>query len=196
MQDQRTHKHFRSVRITANFFNDAGNLVGTDTGTTALASIRPGDKTCFENYATCRSAEQQPFETPIYSFTASPGRHCDLQRAIAQSRPLTPTRSLNMSPNNSVTRVNYAEIVGTIYNDAEFTCWMRGFFFVNSTNLDPGQVSSFSIRYDGHDFLMLPTIGYRLMERRNRSGEIFDGHNIKWVPLAGADCRGGRADQG
>ncbi len=142
----------RSVRITANFFNDAGNLVGTDTGTTALGSIRPGDKTCFEIFTLVPVGwTNYQFETPTYSFITSPRPDIAIFNDSGSVTPFDTYTIIGLARNDSVTRVNYAEIVGTIYNDANLPVGCED-SFVNSTNLDPGQVSSFSIGYNGRDF--------------------------------------------
>lgn len=143
----------RSIRVTANFFNATGGLVGTSSTYVNLDYLRPGDKTCFEIFDRDPTGwTNYQFETPTFTFSAPPRPSIVIFNDSGSVTPYSTYTIIGQARNDNAFRINSVEIVGTIYNGANVPVGCDG-GNVNSTNLDPGQVSSFSLGgFYGRDF--------------------------------------------
>lgn len=139
-----TGDHLRSVRISADFFDNNGHLVDTDYTYTYLYYLPAWERTCFHLLL-----PQPPqwayyqFEAPSY---ATGGQPLPNLTVIDDSSTYDPVRGwytvLGLVRNDNGTPVDFVEPVITLYDgqggvaDCDFT-------FVNSTDLEPGQLSAF-----------------------------------------------------
>lgn len=139
-----TGDHLRSVRISADFFDNNGHLVDTDYTYTYVYYLPAWERTCFHLLL-----PQPPqwayyqFEAPSY---ATGGQPLPNLTVIDDSSTYDPVRGwytvLGLVRNDNGTPVDFVEPVITLYDgqggvaDCDFT-------FVNSTDLEPGQLSAF-----------------------------------------------------
>lgn len=143
----------RSVRIAVNLFNANGGLVATDFTYVSLDYTPPGHTNCFEvilpqpaNWAF------YAFEPPTYHTSNEPRPSLVI---FNDSGAYNPTYAwyeiLGQVRNDHPTAVRFVEVVGGLYNASDEIIACRT-TYVNSTHLDPGQVSSFRILYSGDRF--------------------------------------------
>jgi hypothetical protein len=148
-----TTANLRFVSITANFFNNNGQLVDIEYTYTYLDNVPAGAKTCFHILVT------QPADWAYYEFEPpsywTDGQPLPNLTVLNDSGSYVPAygwyRILGQVRNDHGTRVEYVSPVGTVYN-ASGTVLGCDFTFVSSTNLDPGQKSSFEITFSGRDY--------------------------------------------
>lgn len=156
-----TSNNLQFVKITANFFSGTGQLVDTDFTYTYLDHLPPNTKTCFHILL------QQPadwvsyqFEAPAYS-TATQGlpNLAILNDSGSYQPSLKSYKIIGQVQNNEAVQVRFVQPIGTLYNSAG-TPIGCGFTFVSSTDLNPGQTSSFDMQVFGRDYA--DVTGYRL----------------------------------
>jgi hypothetical protein len=148
------------VEVTANVFNAANQIVAIGSRFASLRVIRPDQRTCFH------ISMPQPSSWAYYQFewTNFTGG--------ADSAVLTP---LNVSfgfnsfgepeisgqiRNDGNVRANSVHVVGTLYsvNQTVIGCDAT---FVSSTNLDPGQTSSFVISFYPHTYPPIDSVNFK-----------------------------------
>jgi len=157
-----TSSHLTLVKISANLFDSGGRLLDTDFTYTYLNNLPAGHKTCFDVLFLDPPSDWSyyEFETPTYWTN---GRALPNLTVLNDSGSYDPTygdyRIIGQVRNDHGSRVEYVSPVGTLYNylgkvvGCDFT-------YVNSTHLDPGQVSVFRIDYYGRNFS--DVVSYRL----------------------------------
>ncbi|MBU1747420.1 MAG: FxLYD domain-containing protein [Chloroflexi bacterium] len=138
-----TPSHLRFVKITVNFFNGS-QLVATDYTYTYLDNVHPYEKACFEIILDEPVAwDHYTFEAPTYwtngsarpnlvVTTHSGGVYSSYYRIIGQIR------------NDETVTIRFVSAVVTLY-DAAGRVVGCDYAYVSSTDLTPGQVSSFEI---------------------------------------------------
>lgn len=140
------------VRVTANFYDASGGLVGTENGSVWLNYIRPGEKTCFQVFLLePANWTRYEFERPSFYSSNSPRPMLTIFNDSGTVTGSLDYHILGQVRNDDTVRVNSVKVVGTLYNDIDVPlgCW---FDYVGSNDLDPGQVSSFDIGYYGRSW--------------------------------------------
>lgn len=148
-----TSKTLRFVKITANLYDSNGTLVDVDFTYSALENIPPGDKTCFDLlFIEPPSWSFYKFEPVTYHEDGIPVTGLT---AINVSGSYNSTfgwyKILGEIRNDNTYKVNFVSPIITLYNgsgnvvDCDFT-------YVNSTDLNPGQISSFENTSSGRDY--------------------------------------------
>jgi hypothetical protein len=146
------NRNIHNVRVSANFFDDAGGLVGTDTASTWLNYLRPGEKTCFQIFiAEPAGWTRYEFEPPTFLLSDVPRPAITVFNDSGGSTSATTYRIIGQARNDDTRTIDSVQIVGTLYDaaDVPLGCW---FGYVNSTNLAPGQTSAFDITYTGRNW--------------------------------------------
>ena len=148
-----TGSYLRFVRISANFWNAANELVATDYTYTWLDNLPPGEKTCFE-----LSVEEPvgwthyDFEAPTYNTS---GRALPNLAVVGASGSVDSTfdwyEIIGQIRNDHGSEVRFVSPVGTVYN-AQGQATGCDFTYVNSTDLQPGQLSSFELTFSGRNY--------------------------------------------
>jgi hypothetical protein len=147
-----TSNYLRNVKITVNFFDSSNMLVDVDFTYTWLDNLPPGETTCFHDLL------QEPvgwayyqFENPSYSTDGQPLPNLSV---LNDSGGIDPTfgwyRVIGQIQNNEPNRVEYVSPVITLYN-SDWIVLDCDFTYVNSTHLDPGQISSFEDNFVSRD---------------------------------------------
>jgi len=147
-----TGNNLRFVRITANLFNGSGGLLDTDFTYTWLDDLPAYDKTCFSLLVPLPAGYSYfQFEAPSYW---TDGQPLPSLTVINDSGGLINYgwyKILGQVRNDAGTKVTFVSPVMTLYNssgnvvDCDFT-------YVNSTDLEAGQVSSFENTFIGADY--------------------------------------------
>lgn len=137
------------VKITANFFNASQQLIDTDFTFTSLDELRPGEKTCFHLLL-----EQPPgwasyqFEGVTSSMYAGAFPALTVLGDSGSLGSFNSYRIIGQVRNDGAGQVKFVQPVATLYN-AGGTVIGCDFTFVSSTDLDPGQTSSFDLSISG-----------------------------------------------
>lgn len=138
--------------IAINFFDANGGLVDTTTGLVWLNYIAAGEKSCFI------AVLQQPANWSYYEFepprASVTNAYLPALTVFNDSGTVTGASSykiIGQVRNDDSMRVNSVKVVGTLYNDSNVPlgCWIG---YVGSSDLEPGQVSSFNISYSGRSW--------------------------------------------
>jgi hypothetical protein len=156
-----TDDNLRYVKITANFFSASGHLLDTDFTYTWMDTLPARDKTCFDVSVPVPSGwSYYQFEAPTYW---TDGQPLPILTVINDSGSYDPTfgwyEIIGQVRNDNGSRVEYVSPIGTIYN-ASGKVIGCDFTYVNSTDLNPGQISSFEMTFVGRDYA--DVISYRL----------------------------------
>lgn len=132
------------VQVTANLFDGSGGFVHTDSGFVSLTTLPPGEKSCWTillfgapaGWQTYQLEPPVPFNggTPVSGLAVS---------STSGSGTGTFYNVIGMVTNNSTQAVRFVEAIVTAYNGAG-TVIGCGSGFVSSTDLAPGQTSSFN----------------------------------------------------
>lgn len=148
-----TSDNLRFVRIFINIYNSNGQFIETDYTYIDLNNLPAWDRTCFD------ISLEEPSDWSYYQFEPpsywTDGHPLPNLTVINDSGKYNPTYGwyeiIGQVRNDHGSRVNYVSPVSTIYNasGAVIGC---NFTYVNSTNLDPGQISSFEMTFSGRDF--------------------------------------------
>ncbi|MEM8533501.1 MAG: FxLYD domain-containing protein [Chloroflexota bacterium] len=156
-----TLNHLRFIKISVNIFNDAGELLETDFTYTYLDNLPAGDKTCFNILL------KEPDNWSYYEFEA-PDYRTDGE-ALSDLSISNDSGSYDSSfgwyeiigqvRNNTETRVDFVSPIGTLYNGSGSVIGCD-FTYVNSTDLEPDQISAFDMNFSGRDYVDADT--YRL----------------------------------
>ena len=148
-----TGNHLEFVKISANFYNSSGQFVDTDYTYTYLWYLPAYDKTCF-NLSLQLPTGYSYFEfEPVYFWTG--GQPLPLLTVLNDSGTYLPSygdyRIIGQVRNAESRTVTFVSPVMTLYNgsgkvvDCDYT-------YVNSTDLAPGQISSFENTFFSTDY--------------------------------------------
>jgi hypothetical protein len=148
-----TANNLRYVKIAANFFNSNNQLVGTDYTYTYLDNLPAYTKTCFMIWLLQPAGwSYYQFEPPTYS---TGGHAFPNLTVLGPSGSYDPTYGrytvLGQVRNDSGTRVQYVQPVGTLYTVSN-TVVGCDYTYVNSTHLDPNQTSAFKMTFYGRNY--------------------------------------------
>ena len=148
-----TGHNLRFVKVTVNVFDNEGHLVATDFTYTTLRHLPAGEKVCFQVFV------QEPENWDYYEFE-DPTYWTDGQQ-LPNLTVLNDSGSydaifgwyqiIGQVRNDHGTRVEFVKPVGTLY-DATNTVIGCHWTYVNATDLDPDQVSSFNMVCPGRDY--------------------------------------------
>lgn len=136
------------VKIAVNLFDSNARLLATNVGYAELFDLPAGEKTCFhilleepEGWA------YYEFEDPTYWPT---GQSLPNLTVFNDSGAYDSTfgwyKIIGQVRNDHNTRVEFVAPVGTLYNAANMVVGCAS-TYVNSTHLDPGQVSAFDMTF-------------------------------------------------
>ena len=148
-----TSDTLRFVKIIVDYFDSNNQLVANDYTYIHLDNLPPSTKTCFEVFT------PNPVGYAYYQFEA-PTYHTDGQ-VVGNLTVLSPSGSYNSTygwytliglvRNDNPTIVKYVSPIGTLYNASQ-TVIGCDYTYVNSTDLNPGQLSSFTITFSGRNY--------------------------------------------
>jgi hypothetical protein len=139
------------VKISVYIFNSSEHLLDTANTYTYLDNLPAWNKTCFELLL------PEPSGWAYYKFQISytVGQSLPNLTVLNDSGSYNPTYEwyeiIGQVRNDHGSRVEYVSPVSTIYN-ASGTVVGCDFTYVNSTHLDPGQISSFKLTFVGRDY--------------------------------------------
>lgn len=156
-----TSDYLRFVRITANVFDGEGQLLDTNFSYIDLDSLSPHEKTCFDVLFSDEPAGWSYYEFEVRYRT---GGEPQPSLTVFNDRGSYDSifgwyKIIGQVRNDHGSRVEYVKPVGTVY-DASGTVVGCGFTYVNATDLDPGQTSSFEMLFTGRDYA--DVVSYRL----------------------------------
>ncbi len=148
-----TASQLQLIKITVNFFNGSGHFVDTASTWMWLGTLPPYSKTCFEHQL------PEPLEWSYYSFE-TPTYWTDnvslpnltvLDDSGSYNSDFGWYRIIGLVRNDDERRVEGVQTIATLYNifGKVIGC---GFTYVNSIDLDPGQISSFDLIVSGRDY--------------------------------------------
>jgi hypothetical protein len=148
-----TGNNLRFVEIWVNVFNGSGQLLDTDFSYILLDNLPAWDKTCFEVSLSEPSGwAYYQFEAPIYWTDGDPLPNLTI---LNDSGSYDPTfgwyQIIGQVRNDHGSRVDFVSPVGTVYN-ASGKVVGCDYTYVNSTNLDPGQTSSFRMTFFSRNY--------------------------------------------
>jgi hypothetical protein len=153
------------VRITADFYSGTGQLVANDFTYTWLDELAPNTTTCFE------VSVKQPagwatyqFEPVSYSTTTKRIPNLTIFNDSGGPGSFGGYQIIGLVQNNEAVQVKFVQVVGTLYNSDQ-TPIDCNFTYVNSTDLNPGQNSSFTLTTSGRDYSDVAS--YRLQASGN-----------------------------
>jgi len=152
------------VNVVANLFGSNGQLVDTGTNGVYLSVLPPGDKTCFTiGLDEPDGWSYYAFETPTY-YSTSDDRLQNMT-IYNDSGTYNPDggsyRILGFVRNDNNARVRSIQPIVTLYN-VSGTVIGCSYTFVNSTDLDPAQSSSFELTFSGYDRDYADVTAYRI----------------------------------
>jgi hypothetical protein len=135
------------AKITANLFNSADQLVDTDYTFTRLDVIAPGLKSCFRIIFLDEPAEWSRYELEgNYNTGGEIASGLVALNVSLQTNGSGTSEIIGQVRNDGSTRVNFVKPVGVLY-DTSAKLLACDYTFVHSTDLDPGQTSSFKISF-------------------------------------------------
>jgi len=136
-----------SVRVTANLF-DNGGLIDTDTDYVELNVLPPNDRTCFAAalYDDVTGWSHYEFETPTYSSTSNEWLQNMTVYGDSGTRIDDSYRIVGFIRNDNDFQVKYVQPIATLYNASNIVIGCE-YTTVSSTDLDPGQSSSFEFDF-------------------------------------------------
>lgn len=148
-----SNRNIHWVSVPTNFFDATGGLITVANGYTWFDyHIRPNEKTCFYVMIPPPAGwTRYEFEIPHFSSSDDPRPLLTVFNDSGAVSGSTSYRIIGQVRNDDTARVNSVRIVATLYNnsDVPIGCGMTG---VSSTNLDPGQTSSFILSYYGRSW--------------------------------------------
>jgi hypothetical protein len=153
------------VKITANFFSGSGQLVANDFTYTWLDQLAPNTTTCFEvSLKQPAGWASYQFEPVSYSTTTKRVPNLTIFNDSGSLGSFGNYQVIGQVQNNEAVQVKFVQVVGTLYNSAQ-TPIDCSFTYVNSTDLNPGQNSSFTLTTSGRDYSDVAS--YRLQASGN-----------------------------
>lgn len=148
-----TGDHLFFVKISANLFSGNGQLLDTDYAYTYLFSLPAWQKTCFDIIFIDPPSNWLYYEFEVSYWTG--GNPLPNLTVLNDSGSYDPQngyyRIIGQVRNDHGARVEYVKPVGTLYNSSSKVVGCS-YTYVNSTHLDPGQISVFEIDYYGRDY--------------------------------------------
>jgi hypothetical protein len=154
--------HLTYVKISANLFSSGGQLLATDYTYAYLDNLPAGHRTCFDVLLLDAPSgwSYYEFESPTYWTDGSPLPNLTVLNDSGSYDPSAGDYGIiGQVRNDHGTRVEYVSPVGTLYNSLG-TAVGCDYTYVNSTHLDPGQVSAFALDYYGGSYS--DAVSYRL----------------------------------
>lgn len=143
-----TSDYLQYVKIAVNIFSSDNQLVDTRYTYVHLNNLSPGEKTCFKIWFS-----QEPggwsyyrFEVPSYWTKGNLPPNLALLTSSGSYNTDGSYTILGQVRNDQGTTVEYVSVIGTLYNAAG-TVIGCGNTYVNSTDLDPDQTSSFKMKF-------------------------------------------------
>ena len=148
-----TGNTLRFVRLNANIYNSSGQLLDTEYTYTWLDNLPAWDKTCFEVLMPQPAGwSYYELETPTYW---TDGQSLPNLTVLNVSGSYDSTFGwytiIGQVRNDHGIRVEYVSPVGTLYNAAGVVIGCD-FTYVDSTHLDPNQISAFEMYFFGRDY--------------------------------------------
>jgi hypothetical protein len=149
--------------VIANLFNSDDQLIDTDTDY-LWRDVLPGDKACFElSFSDWDGWSYYEFETPTYDSTTN--RQLENMTVYGDRGTYDPGDGsysvLGFVRNDNDSRVESVRIITTLYT-ASGTVVGCSYTYVSSTDLSPGQSSSFEMRFSGYRRDYADVASYRL----------------------------------
>jgi hypothetical protein len=136
--------HLRSLRVAVNFFYHE-QLVETDYATLYLDNLHPHEKTCFKITVDDPPAwTHYAFEIPTFRRDGSVRPNLTILNYSGRVRGTTQYRIIGEIRNDEPNHIRAVTAVATMYDGTGRVCDCDN-GSINSTDLNPGQVSSFSI---------------------------------------------------
>ena len=157
-----TPDYLRYVEIHVNIFNSSGQLLTTDFAFVQLDSLPAWDKGCFHLIVldTPANWSYYKFEAPTYWIDGSPPSNLTIfNDSGAYNSTFGWYTIIGQVRNDGTVPITYVQPIGTLYNSTN-TVIGCDFTFVNSTDLSPGQTSSFEMYFMGRDYF--DAFSYRL----------------------------------
>jgi hypothetical protein len=152
------------IEVIANLFNGDDQLIDTGTDYVALSVLPPGDKTCFRlGFGEWDVWSYYEFEMPTY-YSTSDG-HLQNMTVHDDNGTYNPDdgsyRILGFVRNDNDFQVTSVQSIFTLY-DASGTVVGCDYTYVSSTNLNPGQSSSFEMTFSGYSRDYADVASYRV----------------------------------
>jgi len=156
-----TANNLRFVKITANIFNNTGQLLDTDFTYIFLDNLPAGDKTCFHILLNEPAGWSYfEFEAPTYSTDGEPLPNLAiLNDSGSYDSTFGWYQIIGQVRNDEGTRVEYVSPVGTVYSGSGVVVGCD-FTYINSTHLETGQTSAFKMIFSGRNYADITS--YRL----------------------------------
>jgi hypothetical protein len=141
------------VRIAANIFDSHGKLVATDHSYAYLDPLPNNTSTCFDVLLKAPAdIGSIQFERPTYYPSSTlPALLSITNDSGAYDPNLHSYKIIGQVTNNDLAQVKFVRVTATLYN-ASGQAIGCNFTYVSSTDLDPGQTSSFSLSTYGRDY--------------------------------------------
>lgn len=132
------------IQVTANLFAGGGAFVHTDSGFVSLTTLPPGEKSCWSILLFGAPAGWQTYQleppSPLNGGTPVSGLAVS---STSGSGTGNTYNVIGMVTNNNAQTMRFVEAIVTAYNGTGNVIGC-GFGFVSSTDLTPGQTSSFN----------------------------------------------------
>jgi hypothetical protein len=161
-----TANHLRFVKIAANVFDSNNQLLDTTFTYINLDNLPVGEKTCFHillQKPTNWSYYQ--FEPPTYRTDGEPLPNLTVTNSNGSyDSTFGWYEIVGQIRNDHGSRVEFVSSVGTLYNGSSAVIGCS-FTYVNSTDLDAGQTSSFKMLFTGRN--LADVASYRLQTDGN-----------------------------
>lgn len=143
------------VEISVNFFNNSGQFLKTENTYTLIDDLPAGDKTCFEAILSQPTGwSYYEFEAPTYSTDGQPLPNLTLLNVSGSYDSTSGWYTIiGQVKNDHGIRVEYVNPVGTLYNAAGMVIGCDAYTYMDSTNLDPDQISPFEIVFFRRDYI-------------------------------------------
>ncbi len=141
------------VEAVVDFYDGGGQFVGTDYSYAEMDVLPAHERTCFDIIISNPPATwaSYTFEPTTYSGTSSSYPALTVLNNSA-SRPYPDEYEIiGQIRNDSSAQVQYVEPIATLY-DASGHVLNCGSTFVNSTHLNPGQISAFDLSFFSRDY--------------------------------------------
>jgi hypothetical protein len=139
------------VKVIVDFYNGA-QLVANTYFYTTLGTLTPGTKTCFDEFVSIPSNwTNYQFESVSYSVGGSAPPVLTVYNTSGTYISSSWYEIIGLVRNDDEVTVKYVKLLGTLY-DASGKVIGCNHTYVNSTDLIPGQSSSFTLGFGGRDY--------------------------------------------
>ncbi len=147
-----TSNYLKYVKLSANIFDSNDNLLDTSFTFSSLDILAPHQKTCFDiSFSQPVNWSYFQFETPTYhEDNTSIPQLTVYNHSGSYEQTYGWYRVIGLVKNNSNETVRYVQPIATLYNSAGkvIDC---DYTFVNGTDLDSNESSSFEMTFTGRD---------------------------------------------